>query len=190
MYIILIHLHSNFLDMKSSNKDYIIPFEGLKIGKHDFKFHITDAFFEGLAYSIIHGADIVVQFTLNKKEPMLIGAVEMQGVLQKPCDRCSEMMEVPVDISHQVVFKFGEEEADDPDLFVLPPSTYELDISSVFYELLTVALPNRAVHEEEDCNEEMIDLIDEYATSEKEDREEDTSEDSTDPRWDALKKLN
>ncbi|HZH86169.1 MAG TPA: DUF177 domain-containing protein [Brumimicrobium sp.] len=175
----------------SSNKEFIIPFEGLKDGKHAFKFHITAVFFEDLAYSIIQGGDIKVDFLLNKKETMMIGDIEMSGTIQKPCDRCTDLMEIPVDVSHQIIYKFGdeEEESGDENLIILPISAFTIDVASTLYELLTVALPSRTVHKEDECNEEMLDLIDQYVDS-SENQEEDSDEDDTDPRWDALRNLN
>jgi uncharacterized metal-binding protein YceD (DUF177 family) len=173
----------------SSNKKFIIPFEGLKNGKHSFKFHITDEFFEELAYSIIQGGDVKVDFQLNKKDTMMIGDIEMSGTIQKPCDRCTDLMDIPMDVSHQIIYKFGEEESVDENLIVLPISAFTIDIASPLYEILTVALPNRTVHDEDECNEEMLDLIDKYVDS-SENQEEDSDEDNTDPRWDALKNLN
>lgn len=173
----------------SSNKEFIIPFEGLKNGKHSFQFHITGAFFEELAYSIIQGGDIKVDFQLNKKDTMMIGDIEMSGTVQKACDRCTDLMDIPVDVSHQIIYKFGEDESEDENLIVLPVSAFTIDIASTLYEILTVALPSRTVHEEDECNEEMLDLIDKYVDS-SENQEEDSDEEDTDPRWDALKNLN
>lgn len=171
----------------ASNKEYIIPFEGLKNGKHSFEFKITTAFFEELAYSIIQGGDVKVDFQLNKKDTMLIGDFEMSGTIQKPCDRCTELMDIDIDLSHQMIYKFGENESEDENLIVLPSSAFTIDISSTMYELLTVSLPTRNVHDENECNEEMLDLIDKYVDSSE---EEDTDEDEIDPRWNALKNLN
>ncbi|RFC55791.1 YceD family protein [Brumimicrobium aurantiacum] len=171
----------------ASNKEYIIPFEGLKNGKHSFEFKITTAFFEELAYSIIQGGDVKVDFQLNKKDTMLIGAFEMSGTIQKPCDRCTELMDIDIDLSHQMIYKFGENESEDENLIVLPSSAFTIDISSTMYELLTVSLPTRNVHDENECNEDMLDLIDKYVDSSE---EEDTDEDEIDPRWNALKNLN
>ncbi|HLV42497.1 MAG TPA: DUF177 domain-containing protein [Brumimicrobium sp.] len=172
----------------SSNNDFIIPFEGLKNGKHSFEFNITAAFFEELTYSIIQGGDIKVDFQLNKKDTMMIGDIEMSGTIQKPCDRCTDLMDIHVDISHQIIFKFGEDESEDENLIVLPISAFSIDLSSTLYELLTVALPSRTVHKEDECNEEMLDLIDKYVDSSE--QEEDSDEDDIDPRWDVLKNLN
>lgn len=180
-----------FLDIMASNKEFIIPFEGLKNGKHSFEFNITSAFFEELAYSIIQGGDVKVDFLLNKKDTMLIGDFEMSGTVQKSCDRCTDLMDIPVEVSHRVIYKFGEEESADENLIVLPISAFTIDIASTLYELLTVALPSRTVHKEDECNEEMLDLIDKYVDSSEPDEDDsDDDEDDTDPRWDALKNLN
>lgn len=171
----------------SSNDEFIIPFEGLKIGKHKFKFHIKDTFFEGLTYSIIQGGDVQVDFVLDKKETMMVAHFEMDGTVQKPCDRCNELMDNKVNIDHQIIYKFGEETSGDENLIVLPLSAFEIDLSSNIYELLTVALPSRTVHNEDECNEEMLGLLDKYVDSSLE--QNDNEEDEMDPRWNQLKKL-
>ena len=72
-------------------------------------------------------------------------------------------------------------------------------------ELINVSLPVRAVHDEGECSEEMLDLIDEYVVNSEEQfddefydelddelTEEDAEDEESgeiDPRWDALKKL-
>lgn len=169
----------------SSNREFDIPFEGLKNGKHDFSFEITDAFFEELDYSIIKGANVHVDFLLEKKETMMIGSFEMEGVVEKPCDRCTEIMEVPLTVSHQMYYKFGEEDSGDENLIVLPKSAFSFSIAPTIYELLTVALPSRTIHKEGECNEEMLHLIEEYEGS----SEEIESDEDVDPRWNKLKNL-
>jgi hypothetical protein len=58
---------------KSNENEFIIPFVGLKQGKHVFEFDITDAFFETFEYSIIQKGKVHIEFTLDKKETMIIG---------------------------------------------------------------------------------------------------------------------
>lgn len=166
-----------------SSSEYSIPFEGLKIGKYTYEYQITSAFFEELTYSIIQGGDIKVNFILNKKETMMIGKFEMEGFVQKPCDRCNDLMDIPIHVSHEVYYKFNGESSDDENLILIPSSDFSIDIASTIYELLTVALPSRTVHEENQCNPEMLDLLDEYVSF---DEDEDKN---TDPRWDALKDI-
>lgn len=169
-------------------KEFLIPFEGLKVGKHPYDFDITETFFEDLEYSLIDRGSIHVSMELEKKEQMMTAAIHMDGFVWSECDLCTESLKVPVHIDHHVVFKFGETESDDEDLIMVNPSDFELDMAPVFYELITVHLPNKTTHEEGECNEDMLDLLDKYSGIEEE--SEDEEDDDIDPRWDALKNLN
>ncbi len=173
-----------------STREFEIPFEGLNVGKHVFEFEITDAFFEELEYSIIQKGQVKVDFILEKKETMMIGNIKMLGQVEKECDRCTDPISVPVDIEHKVVFKFSDEQSEDEDLITLASNEFKIQTAPIFYEILTVELPPRTVHDEDECNDEMLDLLEEYTGfTEDEDTAEDEGEDN-DPRWDALKNLN
>lgn len=174
----------------SSNKEFEILFEGLKNGEHQFEFKITDAFFEELTYSIIEGADVDVKFTLTKRETMLIGVFEMDGFVSTACDRCTDTLAIPVQVSHQLVYKFDNELSDNEDLINIPSNAHSFNIAEDIYELLTVALPNRVVHKDGECNQEMLKLIDKYVSSSENDDIKNDGDDDTDPRWDALKNMN
>jgi uncharacterized metal-binding protein YceD (DUF177 family) len=50
-----------------------------------------------------------------------------------------------------------------------------------------MAIPLRPVHDEDECDEEMVKLIEKFQNQPK---EEGTKEDNIDPRWSALKNLN
>jgi uncharacterized metal-binding protein YceD (DUF177 family) len=178
----------------NTKREFIIPFVGLKIGFHDFTFEVRDSFFEALDYSIIEKGNVTVDLKLEKKETMLIGEFLIDGRVLTACDRCSDEVEVPVKGSFRLIYKFGNEESDDETLIVLPPDAYELDISQNIYELITVSLPTRLVHEPGKCNEEMIALLEKYSGAPSEENEEnegdDDEDDDVDPRWSALKNLN
>jgi uncharacterized metal-binding protein YceD (DUF177 family) len=173
-----------------SNREFEIPFEGLKAGKHVFKFEITDAFFEELEYSIIQKGHVKVDFVLDKKETMMVGNIKMLGQVEKECDRCTEPISVPVDIEHSVVFKFSEEPSEDEDLISLASNEFKINTAPILYEILTVELPSRTVHAENECNEEMLDLLEEYTGFTEEDDTAEGDGEDNDPRWDALKNLN
>jgi uncharacterized metal-binding protein YceD (DUF177 family) len=173
----------------SSEREYVIPFVGLKLGVHDFELEIRDAFFEELEYSIIQKGNAHVKLRLDKKETMLIGEFSVTGVVFTSCDRCNDPVEVPLTGSFRLIYKFGDEHNDDETLIVLPNETYELDLRQNLYEFMTVSLPSRLVHPEGTCNEDMIELLQKYsghtdASSDEED------ERPADPRWSALKNLN
>ena len=190
-----------------SNKEFIIPFIGLKVGFHDFNFEIHDAFFEEVEYSIIHKGNVTVSLTLEKKETMLIGEFQIGGTVSASCDRCNDPLDVPVKGTFRLVYKFDNETSDDESLIVLHPDAYELDVRDNIYELITVSLPARLTHPMGECNEEMIELLKKYSGQpesveddfdddddwDDEDWEEDDDDgddDPVDPRWSALKNLN
>ena len=170
-------------------KEFLIPFEGLKVGKHPFSFDITNTFFEDLEYSLIDRGEIHVSMELEKKEQMMTASIHMQGFIWSECDLCTEPLKVDVKVDHDVIFKFGEGDSDDEDLIMVDPSDFELDMAPVFYELITVSIPNKTTHEDGECNEDMLDLLDKYSGAE-ENEDEDENEDDIDPRWNALKDLN
>lgn len=198
--------------MAKSLREYIIPFIALKQGSYVYDFEIGDAFFEGLDYSIIHKGDVKVDLILEKKETMLIGHFTIDGLVTTNCDRCTDPVEVEVEGEYQLIYKFGTEPSDDETLVIIHPDSYELDVSSDIYELITVSLPTRSIHDEGECNEEMMEKLSEYLLNpededfddedfddddesafDDEDGNDDNDDDDdgdTDPRWDVLKNLN
>ncbi len=174
--------------MSALDKEYIIPFEGLKLGTHEFEFKITDAFFESFEYSLIQAGNLDVTLSLEKKETMMIGNFAAEGTINTTCDRCSDPLELPVSGKFQLIYKFDDQESDDEALIIVYPNQFDIDVKGNILELITVSLPSRMIHNEGECNEEMVELLDEYSSGYIEE-EEDDEEDVSDPRWDALKKL-
>lgn len=185
--------------MKHRKGDFIIPFEGLKVGMHNYEMQITDAFFENMEYSIVESGDIAVELELEKKETMLVANFVIDGNANVLCNRCNDPLEEYIYGEYRIVFKFGDEVSTDENLAILEPKTYELDITNYLYELITISLPTRSVHDDGECNEEMLDLLNKYTGSgaeanerlslKRRDEEEEDNDDEIDPRWAALKGL-
>jgi uncharacterized metal-binding protein YceD (DUF177 family) len=166
--------------------DYTIPFAGLKMGHHLFDFEIDNAFFEELDYSLIQKGDVHVSINLEKKESMLILLFNLKGTVEAECNLCTDPVDFKIDSNYQLIYKYGLEEIDDETLLVIHPDSYQIDITQPIYEFITVSLPPRIVHEEGKCNQEMIEALNKYLSSKK----EETKDDDVDPRWSALKNLN
>ncbi|MGB0390281.1 MAG: YceD family protein [Salibacteraceae bacterium] len=164
-------------------KQFVVQFSGLKLGVHEFEFEIVDLFFEQFVIEDVTGGDIHVKFTLDKKENMMELNFELTGVLKTTCDRCLDPMEIDLVTDNQIMVKFSEatSEAND-ELIVLGPEAYKIDIAPIIYEFITVQFPLRKVHDEEDCNQDVINML--YT---EEDKTEEENEGSN--MWDALKKL-
>ena len=204
---------------KSDDRQFIIPFVGLKQGKHDYSFDVTDAFFETFEYSIIQQGDVRINFTLDKKDTMMVGEFQLEGRVKTACDRCNDVIEIPIEGEYRLIYKFGTEEEEDESIVVIFPEEFEIDVRHSLLEFMTVSLPSRSIHEEGECNQEMLDYLNEYVVNadgdddDFDEYEEDDDSDSfrnedfsdeeeeinddeqldddapVDPRWEALKKL-
>lgn len=161
-----------------------IPFVGLKLGQHQFEFNVDDSFFETLSYSLIEKGKLKVWLDLEKKETMLLASFQVDGTVELVCSRCNEQMDAEVEGELNLIYKFGVESIDDENLIVISPDSFEIDVKQPIYELITVSLPLRPIHEEGKCDEEMVNLIEKFQVKEKKEN------DNIDPRWSALKNLN
>lgn len=163
-------------------KEFIIPFFGLKQGKHEFKFKIDQAFFEAFESNLLENPRIDVVLDLEIMSNMLIMEFKAAGVTVEPCDRCGEDFDLAIEAQEKVFVKFGDETYDQTDeIIIVSHDTHEIDVSHRIYEMLVLCMPNKRVHpSKEDCNTAVTSQLENF---------EDDIDDNVDPRWDALKKL-
>lgn len=170
-------------------KAYVIKFVGLKEGKHQFEYKISDEFFDFFEYDDFNHADVNVIVGLNKKANMLEFTFDAKGYINLNCDVSTEAYDQPVENSFELVVKFGDELNDDnEDLLILPWSDYELDISQYIYETIVLGIPFKRLHpgiEDGTLDSEILDKLEELQPK----AEENNTEDKIDPRWNDLKKL-
>lgn len=170
-----------------SNRQFVIPFKGLKVGKHDFVFEIGNKFFDDFEGSEISNGTLQVQVILEKRPSMLEFDFILKGSVIVTCDRCLDDLEVPIDFSSKLFVKFGdttEEQTDE--IIVLSHAEHELDVMQYIYEFAHLSLPFKRVHPNDKkgkstCNKEMLKKLDEYIIR--------NDQEDTDPRWDDLKNL-
>ena len=62
-------------------KEFSIPFSGLKQGKHDFEYTIGNEFFESFGYDEFNGAEIQLNVELKKLSNMLEFLMNANGLL-------------------------------------------------------------------------------------------------------------
>jgi uncharacterized protein len=179
-------LRANCCSLKSQ-REYSIPFTGLKLGKHEFEYLITDAFFNEFEYSLVKKANLVCRVEMEKQETMLILNFDISGTIDTNCDRCLAQYPQPVDIHEQQIAKFSEEAIDEDDeIIILTKNDHEINIAGLMYEYINVALPFITVCSDEGntpyCDKEMLDSLNKLTANTEQNEQ-------TDPRWDALKKF-
>jgi uncharacterized metal-binding protein YceD (DUF177 family) len=172
--------------MDSEMKQFAIQFVGLKNGKHEYDFQIRDDFFEKLDYSAVKAADVQVRLILEKQSHGMRLDFVLKGSLRLPCDRCSEPFDFDVQGNQSLHVKMGDEPFDETDeVIVLSKNVSEIDVEHHIYEFIMLMIPLRVVHPENEkglsaCNPEVLEKLGRLSVVQE----------SIDPRWEALKKIN
>ncbi|GBF17930.1 MULTISPECIES: YceD family protein [Arenibacter] len=170
------------------HKEFIIPFSGLKQGKHEFEYTIENTFFESFEYDEFNGADIKLDVTLNKMSTMMELEMKARGTVNVNCDLTSEPYDQKIKADLELVVKFGDEYNNDNDeILIIPHSEYQINIAQYVYEMLVLSVPLKKVHpgvSDGTLKSEVLDKLEELQPKDTKENKEDI-----DPRWDALKKL-
>ena len=174
-----------------NTKEYLIPFIGLKLGKHNFEYQIDNAFFEIFDYNEYQDSNIKVNVVLDKKSTLLEINFQHSGYVNVPCDITSEDFNLAVAGEMKLIVRFGEEfNNDNEELLILPHGEFEIDIAQYIYEMIVLSVPLRRVHPgvlDGTLQTEALQKLNELAVSKE--KEEIKEEEDIDPRWDKLKQL-
>ena len=178
----------------SKTKEFLIPFVGLKLGKHKFEYQINNAFFEIFDYNEFQNSNIKVNVVIEKKSTMLEITFKHIGTINVPCDLTSEDFDMPIKGSMKLIVRFGDAfNNDNEELLILPFGEFEIDVSQYIYETIVLSVPLRRVHpgiKDGSLKTEALTKLKELTIKEqkKENKKED-KEENIDPRWDKLKQL-
>ncbi|MXN93086.1 DUF177 domain-containing protein [Flavobacterium sp. Sd200] len=172
------------------NKEFLIPFVGLKQGKHQFEFDIDKKFFETFNFDDYNDVSVKVKMVLDKKSTMMELSFKHKGTVNVPCDISNEDFDLPIKGKLDLIVKFGEEFNDDNDeMLILPHGEYQVDVSQYIYEMIVLSVPLKRINPslKSGDNADVLNRLEELAP--KEQNKDKNEEQSTDPRWDSLKKL-
>ena len=175
--------------MKSTN-EYLIPFIGLKIGKHQFEYQINKKFFEEFGFDEFETCDIKAIVVFEKKATMLELGFKHKGTVNATCDVSGEQFDMPVKGNIKLVVQFGDVfNNDNEELLILPVGEHQLDIKQYIYEMIALSIPLKRVHpgvKDGTLKTEALDKLNENLVKEN---KEEKKEEEIDPRWDKLKQL-
>lgn len=176
--------------MKVTN-EFLIPFIGLKLGKHQFDYQLNKKFFEAYDYHEFEDCDIKVHIVLEKKSTMLELAFRHSGTVHLPCDLTNEMFDLPVKGKINLVVQFGEAfNNDNEELLILPHGEHQIDVSQYIYEMVALSVPTKRIHpgvKDGSLKTAALEKLKDLSVNEH--KKENKEEENTDPRWDQLKKL-
>lgn len=176
--------------MKKSD-EFLVQFEGLKQGSHDFDWEIKQTFFDDFGEVEFDESHFKVDMVLTKQSTMLILDFVINGSISCSCDLCLEDITMPVSHEEQLIVKFSSaEEGATEEMVVLPHGAHEINVKQFIYEFILVALPLRRTCKDagKTCNPKMLEKLSEFNLTEPEGSQEPEQEDES-STWDALKSL-
>lgn len=168
---------------------FLIRFNHLPPGDHEFRFRLDDAFFRNREGSVIQEADVEVLAILHKGSGAMQLRLKMEGSVKVECVRCLEPLQLPVHFDQTLLIRMVDEpkpDDDDDDAIHIPKSAIDFDLERHLYDFITLQVPYSPVHPEihngqPGCNPEVLRLLEK--TRKPGDDEGD------DDRWSALKNI-
>lgn len=170
-------------------KEYLIPFSGLKIGKHQFDYQLDNTFFKHFEYDEFNETSIKVNVVLEKKSTMLELDFKHKGTVNVPCDVSGEEFDLPIKGKSKLLVKFGDAFNDEnEELLILPHGEFQFSIAQYLYETIVLSVPLRRVHPgiKDGSLTAVIEKLESLAPKQQKTAEE---KENIDPRWENLKKL-
>jgi len=163
-------------------KDFDIAYDSLAGGKHEFKFEVGKELFEFFDHGDFDEINVDGHLTLLKEGTHLKLDFSATGIIEVECDRCGSPLNLAVDCNEDLIVKYSSKgiDANSDEIIYLSPSDTELNVAIYFYEMIVLSLPLKRIHDDDDCNPEVIERLNQWSVKE---------EDEIDPRWEALKKL-
>ena len=142
---------------------FAIPLNGLAHEKWKSGLHVGKEFFEKFGNTEISDASLQVTLEAWKSGSSVLVDCLAEGSISVPCDRCLDLVSIPVDVSAGLRIRFGNVSGDDKEeddgereVVTLEEAVPEYDMSQVVYDYVCLSLPARRMHPEGGCNKEML----------------------------------
>lgn len=163
-------------------KDTVVQFSGLNTGRYTYHYTLNDSFFAMFENEEVKQGIVDFEVVLEKKEHMLVFYFSFNGKMSTICDRCLGLMEVPIEGERMMCVKLSDEVAEEnEEMAVVPEQTFQIDLAQWMYEYVVMAMPMGHVHDEADCDLDMLHRLEQQSVAQ--------SEPVADPRWEALLNL-
>ena len=180
---------------------FLIPFSGLKEGKHSFDFQVDNRLFDSYNYVDFNSVHAKVEVLLNKKSTLLELNFSFEATVNVPCDVTNQDFDLLLKGNLGLIVKYGDSFNNDHDeILIIPFNEHQLDVAQYIYEMIALSIPQKRIHPgvlDGTLESEALTILgyqDEddlgYDDDLEEEQEvEENNEIEIDPRWEKLKKL-
>ena len=158
--------------MEDRDLNVVIPIVGLSNGEHNYSFSIGNSFFEQFGNEEIKSSDIAVDVVIKKSSAWMGVTCSIYGSVVVECDRCLEDCPIAIDYNDNLLVKFSDEtDYYDGEVMWISPAEDMVDLTQYIYESIVLSLPYSRVHQEGECNPEMLASFSEITEEELEELE-------------------
>ncbi len=163
-------------------KEFEINFVQLDNGVHEFDFQVDQDFFGLFEEGLVERGKGDVFLELEKSETMLQLHFHIKVEVELFCDITVEPYQFQITSDPKLILKFGETDEElSEDIMVIDRGRASINVAHFIHEFISLGVPIKKIHPDI-ADQERPDLV--YS-----DKNIESQEEQTDPRWEALKKL-
>lgn len=161
---------------------FSVPFKGLNDGDHKFRFEVDKVFFQRFQNDLVTDGQLEVILDLEKRPGVSTLQFTIRGTIKSDCDRCMELINLPIKGEYRLLLKFGDKEDNNEEVIYVDPDISILNFGQMIYEYIILSIPMIKTYDCENveprpCNMAVLNKL-----------EEDQNDDSpSDGIWDSLR---
>ena len=135
---------------------YKVQLASLPEGKFQQDFVCDTQFFKNMENEDVVNSDVQVHLDLENRHGFYDLKFTLKGVVQVPCDRCLDPIDIEVDTAYDIKVQYGDDYDDaSDDLLIIPASNPYLNVAYMLYDTILLTIPMRHVHPLGKCNRAM-----------------------------------
>ena len=135
---------------------YKVQLASLPQGNFRQEFICDTQFFKNMENEDVVNADVKVHLDLENRNGLYSLMFTLKGVVQVPCDRCLDPIDIDVDTTYNIKVEYGDSYNDaSDDLLIIPASNPYLNVAYMLYDTILLTIPMRHVHPLGKCNRAM-----------------------------------
>ena len=166
---------------------YGVDIIGLKNQEYQYQYHVDHLFFRNFENNEIEKGSLNCIIVLNKTDNYIEARFQIDGYVELICDRSLDKFDCELNLTNRILFKYGEEDREiDDEAEMISRTRQTINMAQYIYEFVITRMPMKKLHPRyraDDIKEEIV------YSSRNTPEESEKSDQETDPRWEALKKL-
>lgn len=152
---------------------YKVQLASLPQGKAEQDFICDTQFFKNMENEDVSNSDVKVHLDLENKNGLYDLNFTLKGLVQVPCDRCLDPIDIEIDTTYNIKVEYGDsyDDASD-DLLIIPAANPYLNVAYMLYDTILLSIPMRHVHPLGKCNRAMASALNRHKVQGEDEEDE------------------